>query len=113
MKWVRYWLKVSGSSFIEETYNAYPDQFSDSDLKDLCEDWVDRQLFQQSHDHIKYDFEVVEIPPKKWLLDNINSNTTKIEILKKKNESYESIIEENYRLNDKIEKIKNNIDEVD
>jgi len=114
MKWYRFWFRVPGSSEIEEEYNVYPEHFKHDEMKDICDRWVDEKMSDYGDGHFEYDFEEIVAPPKKWLLDSIKNNKTKREILKLNNKFYKEIIEEHYRLGDKIDKIKNNInDEVD
>jgi hypothetical protein len=110
MKWVKMWYKVAGSSLIEVKYDLYLDHLTHNELKDICDDWVENEMKNYGDGYIEYDFEIIEVPPKKWLLDKINSNKMKIEIINSNNKFYEEEIEKHYRLNDKIERIKKNID---
>jgi len=108
MKWVKFWIKMGIREYVED-YNVYSESASDEQIKSFCEDWVDKQMYQQSYDHYEYDFEIVEVPPKKWLLNSVKRNVSKIKIIEMNNKFYQEETEKHYRLNDKIEKIKDKI----
>lgn len=109
MKWYRFWFSVSGSSYVEEEYNVFPSSFKHDEMKSICDRWIDKKMIDCNDGHFEYDFEIIDAPPKKWLLDSIKNNNTKKKILDQNNKFYEETIEEHYRLNDKIEKLKDNI----
>ena len=107
MKWYRYWVTAMGE-MVFENYFFFPTSFTTEEIKDNCETWAVKKTDMQ-YTYYSYDFEEVEIPPKKWLLKEIETNTLRTIALNTKNEMYQKIIEEHYRLNDKIVKLKNNI----
>jgi len=110
MKWYRFWFRIPGDPNVEEEYNVYPSNFNHDEMKDICDRWVDKNMQDYGDGYFEYDFEEVVAPPKKWLLNTIKDNNNKMKILEQNNKFYEEIIEEHYRLNDKINKIKDNIE---
>ena len=113
IKWYRYWV-IATKRMVFEDYFFFPSTtFTTKDIKCDCEEWAER-LTDMQYEHYSYDFEEVKAPPRKWLENCIEGNKLRIVLLNKKSEIYEKMIDDHYRLNDKIEKLKNNInDEMD
>lgn len=69
MMWYRFWKKVHGHLTLE-TYYEFPESTSQDVIMGYCEDWA----YNNSSGHnvgYKYDYEIIEKPPKKWLLNEI------------------------------------------
>jgi hypothetical protein len=106
MKWYRFWKDVHGHLSCEK-YCQFSDEYSEDDIKRCCEEWAENDD-SGHYAGYTYGFEIVEKPPKKWLITNITRTKDTIKNSKILLKEYEFWLN-TYNLKSKIDKIINNI----
>lgn len=106
VNWYKYWVDV-GLSTNYEKYKSFDEEKTDDFLNYDCEEWA-INLSAGAYEWYECGFEKVNKPPKKWLEKEIEENNSLIKHRQKLNKLYADVLNE-YYLNDKIEKLKNNI----
>ena len=106
MKWYRFWKKVQGYNAGED-YREFKDDATEKFIKEECEYWAE-SVPGGSNVGYRYGFEVIEKPPKEYIIKEIDSIRRSIAGLQKQLEDYKFTLK-TYSVKAKIDKIKNNI----
>ncbi len=116
VKWYHFWMNMGYRGLKKdspdyETYRQLNDTGNEhtntSNAQDIADDWAEITT-AGAYDSYEYDFKEVEKPPKEWLEKEIQKNINAIKYRNDINDVYTKVLN-TYQLNEKIEKIKNNI----
>jgi hypothetical protein len=107
MTWYRYWATLGHNAILKETYRLLTDDYDEETIEIDCHDWAEKY----GSNSFKYNFEVIDRPPKAWLIKKINSERLRISEIEKKVKIYDEILKIDLR-KDKIKRLRNIINNV-
>jgi len=111
MKWYRFWKTVQGYKAGED-YRQFKDDASvDELIKEECEYWAEYCVSGGSNVGYRYGFELVDKPPKEYLIKEIIRLKRDMINTHKELEEYEFLLK-TYSVKAKIDKLKDNIEKI-